>query len=366
MKNGKLSLGFIGCGGIAFSKFFPTLARMDSVCSLDAFCNHNIAKAELAKAQFGSGDARTFSDYHDMLAMDELDIIYVLTPNSLHAEMTCAALGAGKHVFCEKPMAISSAEGEQMIAAATVHKKKLMISYQSRFRDDAQLLKSACEDGMLGDIYYARAHAIRRREVPTWGVFTDAKLQGGGPLIDIGSHALDLTLWLMGNFEPASVSGSVYYKMAEATDGNRFGPWNPAEFQVEDSAFGFIRMQNGATVYLETSWALNSTDVREAMSSLSGTKGGAEMYRDAGGKPQLVMNTARYGHLLNITPQTLGSIAPFGQQAESAVQREAIAFLRAIAHDEPVPVHPREALQVTRILEAIYQSAQENRTVLLG
>ena len=363
MRNGKLSLGFIGCGGIAFSKFFPTLSHLTSLCSLDAFCNHNIAKAELAKTQFGSDSARVFSDYQEMLAMEDLDIIYVLTPNSLHAEMTCDALAAGKHVFCEKPMAISSAEGERMIAAAAQHQKKLMISYQSRFRDDAQLLKAACADGLLGDIYYARAHAIRRREVPTWGVFTDSALQGGGPLIDIGSHALDLTLWLMGNFEPASVSGSVYYQMSDATDGNRFGPWDPSKFCVEDSAFGFIRMQNGATVYLEASWALNSTDVREAMSSLSGTKGGAEMYRDASGKPQLILNTARYGHLLNIAPQTLGSIAPFGQQAETAVQRESTAFLHAIAHDEPVPVHPHEALQVTRILEAIYQSALKKETV---
>lgn len=363
MRNGKLSLGFIGCGGIAFSKYFPALQALPQLCSLDAFCNHNIEKAEMARLRFGSEQARSFSDYRQMLQMDELDIIYVLTPNSLHEEMTVAALQAGKHVVCEKPMAMNAAEGERMIATARSSGRKLMVSYQSRFRDDAQLLKAACLDGALGEIYYARAHAIRRREVPTWGVFTDKEKQGGGPLIDIGSHALDLTLWLMGNHQPAAVSGSVYYKMAEATDGNRFGPWNPDEYRVEDSAFGFIRMKNGATVYLEASWALNSTDVREAMTSLSGTKGGAEMFRGSDGKPELLINTARYGHLLDIRPQTLGKIAPFGEKPESAVAKECRLFLEAVMYDLPVPIDPEEALQVTRILEAIYQSAAEGREI---
>ena len=174
---------------------------------------------------------------------EDVDVVYVLTPNNAHAPVSIAAMKAGKHVMCEKPMAKTYAEAKEMVKTAKETGKILTIGYQNRYRADSQYLKSACEADELGEIYYAKAHAIRRRAVPTWGVFIDEEKQGGGPLIDIGTHALDLTLWMMNNYEPASVTGSTYRKLADQTQtGNAWGDWDPKKFTVEDSAFGFIKL----------------------------------------------------------------------------------------------------------------------------
>lgn len=154
----------------------------------------------------------------------------------------------------------------------------MTVGYNNRFRSDSQHLHQLCSEGELGDIYFAKAHAIRRRAVPTWGVFLDEEKQGGGPLIDIGTHALDLTLWMMNNYEPKVVLGTSYHKLSQRENAaNAWGPWDPSKFTVEDSAFGMITMKNGATIILESSWALNTLEVDEAKCTLSGTEGGADM-----------------------------------------------------------------------------------------
>ncbi|KAA2301378.1 Gfo/Idh/MocA family oxidoreductase, partial [Clostridioides difficile] len=144
-----------------------------------------------AKQKYGTTEAEVYTDYQELLKDESLDIVHVLTPNISHAEISIAALEAGKHVMCEKPMAKTSAEAQLMLEAAERTGKKLTIGYNNRFREDSQYLKKVCEAGDLGHIYFAKAHAIRRRAVPTWGVFLDEEKQGGGPLIDIGTHALD-------------------------------------------------------------------------------------------------------------------------------------------------------------------------------
>src|SRR5690606_5947789 len=148
-----------------------------------------------------------------------------------------AALEAGKHVMCEKPMAKTAEGAERMLEAAERTGKKLSIGYQNRFRADSQFLKQAIDNGELGEIYFAKAHAIRRRAVPTWGVFLDEEAQGGGPLIDIGTHALDLALWMMNNYKPKAVLGRTYHKLSQRENAaNAWGPWDPKQFTVEDSA----------------------------------------------------------------------------------------------------------------------------------
>ncbi|MCQ5146543.1 Gfo/Idh/MocA family protein, partial [Enterocloster bolteae] len=147
-----------------------------------------------------------------------------------HCPITVAAFEAGKHVLCEKPMAATTEDAQQMVDAWKKSGKKFTIGYQNRFRKDTQMLHEACQAGDLGEIYFAKAHAVRRRTVPTWGVFPDKSKQGGGPLIDIGTHALDITLWMIDNYEVDSVTGSVFEKLGhlkEATEGNMFGPWDP-------------------------------------------------------------------------------------------------------------------------------------------
>ncbi len=241
----KLKIGVVGCGGIANQKHFPAMKANSDLCEIVAFCDIIKERAEKGAAEYGAEGARIYEDYHDLLADSEVEVVHVLTPNVAHCPITVAAFEAGKHVYCEKPMAHNTDDAKAMLEAWKKSGKQFTIGYQNRFRPEVQNLKKACEAGELGDIYYGKAHAVRRRAVPTWGVFPDKSKQGGGPLIDIGTHALDLTLWMMDNYEPQSVSGSVFYKLGnlpQATEGNLFGPWDPETYEVEDSAMGFIRM----------------------------------------------------------------------------------------------------------------------------
>jgi predicted dehydrogenase len=364
MAKNKLKIGIIGCGGIAEQKHMPALAKLGQLAEMTAFCDVVEDKAIKAAQQFGTQEARVYTDYKELLQDETIDVVHVLTPNLQHSFITVDALEAGKHVMCEKPMAINSVEAKKMLDAAKRTGKKLTIGYQNRFRDDSEVLYKASRAGEFGDIYMAKAHAIRRRAVPTWGVFLDIDQQGGGPLIDIGTHALDLTLWCMDNYKPISVTGSVFHKLSDKYEGNLFGPWNPETFEVEDSAFGFIKMENGATIILECAWALNTTDVREAMTSLCGTEGGAEMKANptGGGTPELVFNSAKYGKLVETRPAT-GGIAYFDSGAEDPGVKEARQWLECIINDTEPLVKPEQAYVVTQILEAIYTSAKLGKTV---
>ena len=256
----KVRIGIIGCGGIANSKHLPALSQLPDV-ELCAFCDIVEERAVKAAAEYGAPGAKVFVDYRKLLELD-LDVVHVLTPNKQHSFITVDALESGKHVMCEKPMAINSAEAKKMLDAAKRTGKKLTIGYQNRYRANSWYLKKLCEAGELGEVYYARAQAVRRRAVPTWGVFLDEENQGGGPLIDIGTHALDLTLWEMDNYEPAMVVGQTFRKLADTENAaNAWGSWDPKKFTVEDSAFGFVRMKNGAIISLEASWEIGRAHV---------------------------------------------------------------------------------------------------------
>ncbi len=261
--------------------------------------------------------------------------------------------------MCEKPMAINSAEAQKMLDAQRKSGKILTIGYQNRYRNDSRFLKAECEEGALGDIYFAKAHALRRRGVPTWGVFLDEEKQGGGPLIDIGTHALDLALYMMNNYEPLYACGTTYHKLNNQTEtANSCGDWDPAKFTVEDSAFGFIVMKNGATIVLESSWALNTTDVREASISLSGTKGGATMPSP----DHLILNTVKHNTQYTYTPDfAAGGIAFLDGQAVSDSDREAHTFVNAVLGKGNLVVLPEQAIVVTKILEGIYESAKTGK-----
>jgi predicted dehydrogenase len=267
--------------------------------------------------------------------------------------------------MCEKPMAINYAEGKKMLEVAKRAGKKLTIGYQNRFRRDSRALFAQSRGGELGDIYFAKAHAIRRRGVPTWGVFPDKSKQGGGPLIDIGTHALDLTLWFMNNYEPHSVLGQTFQKLKDYPEGNMFGPWDPATFETEDSAFGMIRMKNGALIYLESSWALNMINAKEAQVTLCGTRAGAEMFGDAWkNEGYTVINRVEQDTLISTQPSTGGGIYGFAGIGSQAPQDlEARQWIDAIKNNTDPLVRPEEALVVTQILEAIYESARTNKAV---
>ena len=352
-------VGIIGCGGIANNKHMPALKRLKNV-ELVGFCDIIPGKAEKAAEKFGTVDAKCYSDYKELLKDESIEVIHVCTPNRSHSFISIDAMEAGKHVMCEKPMAKTTEEARAMIEASKRTGKKLTIGYQNRYRQDSTYLKRACMNDELGEIYYAKAHAIRRRAVPTWGVFLNEEEQGGGPLIDIGTHALDLTLWMMNNYKPKMVVGSVYKKLGNQVEtGNAWGDWNPAEYTVEDSAFGFITMQDGATIVLESSWALNSLEVDEAKTSLCGTKAGADM------KDGIRINGVKYNKQYVEKPDlAAGGVAFFDGEEEKEHDTEARLWIDAVINDKEVVVKPEQALVVTQILEAIYESAKTGKPVV--
>ena len=202
----KVRIGIIGCGGIANNKHIPSLKKVDKLCEIVAFCDIYEEKAQSLAKKYGSDKAKIYTDYHALLEDKAIDVVHICTPNVSHAAITVDAFEAGKHVLCEKPMAHTTEDAAKMVDAWKKSNRKFTIAYQNRFRPEVQMLKKCCAIGDLGEIYFAKAHAVRRRAVPNWGVFMDKAKQGGGPLIDIGTHALDITLWLMDNYEPANNS----------------------------------------------------------------------------------------------------------------------------------------------------------------
>jgi len=353
-------IGIIGCGGIANGKHLPSLTKLEQV-ELVAFCDIVEERAEKAAAQYGTKEARVYTDYKELLEDKTLDIVHVCTPNDSHAEISIAALEADKHVMCEKPMAKTAADAKRMVETAKRTGKKLTIGYNNRYRPDSQHLKKLCDEGRLGEIYMAKAHAIRRRAVPTWGVFLDEEKQGGGPLIDIGTHALDLTLWMMDNYKPKVVLGKAYHKLSQRENAaNAWGPWDPAKFTVEDSAFGMIVMENGATIILESSWALNSLEVDEAKCTLCGTEGGADM------KGGLRINGEDNSRLyVSQVDLKAGGVAFYDGKSESDADVEARLWIKAVDENTDPVVKPEQAFAVSQILEALYESSRTGQAVYL-
>lgn len=370
MKNGKLQVGLIGCGGIANNKHMPALKANGDLCEIVAFCDTVEERAKKAAREYGTENAAVYTDYRELLKDSEIDVVHVLTPNVAHCPITVAAFEAGKHVLCEKPMAHNTDDAKKMLDAWKKSGKKFTIGYQNRFRHEVQLLKKSCESGELGEIYYGKAHAVRRRGVPTWGVFPNKALQGGGPLIDIGTHALDITLWCMNNYKPVSVSGQVFYKLGhleQATEGNVFGAWDTENYEVEDSAMGFIKMEDGSVINLEASWAINLRDAKEASTTLCGTKAGAEVLSGMSYPvDQLVFNRGHHGELTEEKISAAGNVAYFDGVNGEPGTMECKQWMEAILNDKEPLVKPEEAFVVTQILEAIYKSAELGSEVKLG
>ena len=190
-------------------RFFDLGTRVEvaAVCGRDA-----TAAAEFAE-RFGI--PRVFTDWRDVVADPGIDLVDICTPGDTHAEIAIAALDAGTHVLCEKPLAMNAAEAKEMCRAAKERGKILQVALQTRFGGPARFVKSFIDNGNMGHIYYARAKALRRRGVPHWGVFIDKEKQGGGPLIDIGVHILDLTLFFMGYPKPISATGKSWDLLAK-------------------------------------------------------------------------------------------------------------------------------------------------------
>jgi predicted dehydrogenase len=341
----KLRMGIIGVGGIAQGRHIPAFQKLSEVVSIEAISDVNEETAKTVADKFNI--PKVYANYRDMFG--EVDAVTICTPNKFHAEITIAALEAGVHVLCEKPMAMSTEESLAMIEASKKSGKVLHIAYHYRFMKDAQAAKHLIKKDEIGEPIVARVKALRRRKVPGWGVFTNKDLQGGGSLIDWGCHFLDLSLWLLGNPEPVEVVGTTYNRLSKMPGQvNQWGTFNHETFNVDDHVTAYIRFKNGSSMLFETSWAANIPKDEEGV-SISGLTGGLELF-------PLQLNQAKHGMLFN-------TVADYVPGEESADIAQAKNFINSCLGKEELVVAPEQAMQVSKIIDAIYKSSETGQSV---
>lgn len=342
MINRKLKVGVVGLGmgrtHIAGYKSHPG-------AEVVALCDRDEKRLDIVSKEFGI--LRKFTEAEEMFQKADLDAVSIATPNKFHAPLTIAALKAGLHVLCEKPMAMNSEEAQKMNDMAKKTGKNLMVNFSFRFTDVSFALKQQVDSGVIGDIYFGRTVWHRRRGIPLKESFCEKDLSGGGPLIDLGVHRLDLALWLMGYPEPVSISGSTYDFIGRETAVKL-----KRKFDVEDLACGLIKFKNGATLILEASWALNIKEPEHMVTMLCGTKGGL-VHQNIGGGYEFrgEIYTEEGGHLF--TKIVDRSITP----TPSAYHE----FVNSILEKRKPLATPEEGIKVMKILDGIYESAQTGR-----
>ena len=337
-----LKVAVIGVGGIARSH----MPGWEASPLAEVVAGSDIAQAPLQAWGEKYGVSKLSTDSAELINDPDIDIIDVCTPNNYHAPLSIAALNAGKHVICEKPLAATPQEINEMIAARDASGKLLMTAQHFRFRGSAKAIKAEIDAGALGDIYHARSWMLRRAAAPTRPGFIMKKHSSGGPCIDIGVHILDLTLWLMGNPKPVAVTGVARAELAHQE--GAFSIWGgpiPPEFDVEDFASAFVRFDNGATLVLEVSWLLHHDTMGEDMQMwLYGTKGGCHW-------PKCEIYSSNYE-----TQQLYNRTLKLVRDALEPHAQECVEFAQAVVDGAPSPVPAEQSLQVMTILDGVYRS----------
>lgn len=323
----------------------------------------DVNPVRLAEAGAAHGITRLYTDYQAMLAQPDIDVISVALPNALHAPVAIAALDAGKHVLCEKPLALNATEAQAIVDHAHAASRQLMVCFNYRMRPDARWLKAALAAGRLGDVYAAKAGWLRNTGIPganTW--FTRREMSGGGPLIDLGVHMLDLTLWLLDYPQITAVSGVTFAK---------FGPrgkksWSyhqhlsgPVTFDVEDLALALIRLADGRAITLEVSWASHTRSGRDDyFVTLYGDEGGADLYvANYADRDTVALYTEMHGEPVDVRP----GLVVRGSGHDAAVAH----FVESILANRPVEAPGEQGVALQRLIDALYLSAAEGREVWL-
>lgn len=352
----KLRVGIIGAGGMGQGLIAGLTGKrpLDGV-TVAALADANAAKLKTAGATYNI--AACFTDHRRMLAQADLDIVYVASPNFLHKQHTLDALAAGCHVFCEKPVALRAADAAAMVKKAALAKRVFMVNFPMRFTPNAVILKEMISKGEFGKLYYVKASYLRRRGVPgLGGWFTNKKLSGGGPLIDLGVHILDRTYWLMGAPKPVTVSAMTFNRLIKDSDwadwppqATRVGEKYTQPVNVEDLASAFIRFDNGAGLVLEASWAGHSRvgQTFEFFGDKAGALENSDGLRIFENRDKLPVDTL---------PDS---------KAVTAVNWPFKHFVECICNGRPPMAKPGEIVNVCRMIEAIYRSADTGREVRL-
>lgn len=349
-----LKIGMIGTGSIAH-EHIQAYQKMDNV-ELVAFCDINPSQLNHMADRYGISE--TYSSKEALLASADIDAVSVCTWNAAHAECAIAALNAGKHVLCEKPMATSVADALAMEAAAKKNGKLLMIGFVRRFGNDAQIVTDFRDKDFFGDIYYGKATYLRRNGNPG-GWFGDKSRSGGGPLIDLGVHVIDLLNYLMGQPKPISVYGATFQKLFNRPDSKDTVAYSSSTTDekdicdVEDLASAMIRFADGSVVSIEASFSLNLKEDQGKI-ELFGTKGGASL------APQLELYTDINGYMTDIQLKT-----PTALDMNGLFYNEVAHFVDCVLNNTECLTPAADGVTIMRILDAIYQSAETGHEVMI-
>jgi len=293
-----------------------------------------------------------FKDYKDVLKRKDVDAVVVGTPNYLHMQPTIDALNAGKHVIVEKPMAMNAEEAAKMVAAGKKNKKVLVIGFQYRYTGAAQVIKRSIDEGQFGKVLYARCQSLRRRGIPNWGVFTRKDLQGGGPMIDIGVHIIEVAHYLMGSPKPVSAFGSTYTYIGNKKDKATrvacgWPNWDYKNYTVEDLAVGLVKFDNGASLSVEASFAAHiEKDIFNFV--IMGEKGGAQF------EPCMIYKDEA-GTMVNLTPSFIPSVDAFSMKMRD--------FIDCVKTGKQPQAPGEHGVMVQQILDGVYRSAETGHEV---
>lgn len=341
----------VGVVGLGIGRMHIEGWRQHPAVEVVAIADTDVSRLDAVGEQFGV--AARYTHAEAMLGAEDLDAVSVCTPNKFHKPLAIAAFAAGCHVLCEKPMAMNAEEGREMLAAARRAGKRLMINFSYRFSAQSRALKAQVDAGLFGDFYFGRSVWHRRRGLPGFGGWFGTKaLAGGGPLIDLGVHRLDLALWLMGYPRPVWVMGSTYDPIAR-----ELAAKSGKHFDVEDLAAALIRFDNGATLVLEASWAANIGEAELMETRLLGTRAGLLQHNlDEGYRFDAHVFTEQNGAQFDL------HLHPPAGDAPSAMHD----FAAAILDERPHPASGEEGLIVMEILDAIYASASSGEPVRIA
>ena len=340
-----LRVGVIGLGmGRGHIRGYQTHPQAEVVAIAD------LDEPRLAEIGDAFGIEKRYTDAEAMLAAENLDVVSIALPNKFHKPYTLMALEAGCHVLCEKPMAMNAAEGREMLAAAKQAGKRLMINFSYRFSEQSYALKAQVDSGILGEVYFARTVWHRRRGIPRFGGWFGQKaISGGGPLIDLGVHRLDLALWLMGYPKPTWVMASTYSPIAD-----RLATAAGFDYDVEDLAVAMIKFENGATIEVEASWATNTKEKEFMETRLLGTEAGlVQRNLNEGYEFEAELYLEREGYQFDM------KVHPPLKPVPSAMNH----FVESILSDTPHIATGEEGLLVMQLLDAIYESAAKGEPV---
>jgi predicted dehydrogenase len=351
----KVNVGVVGCGvGVLHLQGLAKDPRVNivAIAGLDEARCHDLAKTYNVP--------RVYREYQELLDDPDVEAVTVAVPNTLHLPVALAALAANKHVIVEKPLAPTSAEAQQILDAAAKTDRVLGVIFNRRGRHDMQILKAQIEKGALGRIYHAKAYWMRRSGIPGLGTwFTSKAKAGGGPLIDLGIHVIDMAIWALGNPKPTRVSAATYAELGPKGKGQWLGgrfPFNPGEtYDVEDLATAFIRFEDGLTLQIDASWAAYTSYGDDFGLSVLGSEGGAEI------KVQDYAQTGTlrfFGDIEGVPAVTEPKLLE--TQGHGEIFK---GFVTSILTGAPMSPSGEEGIERVRLIEAIYRSAELGREI---